>query len=192
MRILCFGDSNTYGYDPRSYIGGRYDAENRWVEILAQRTGWEVVNAGLCGRRIPQRPHARKRVNGLLSEHNPDIFLIMLGTNDLLQGASAAEVGSRMEAFLMQILPACQNSLLLAPPALKRGAWVEDDRLVTESALLAEEYERLAARLGISFANTARWDITLAFDGVHFSEEGHQVFAEHLLHVLNRKDDTFQ
>ena len=31
MNVICFGDSNTYGYDPRSYFGGRYDADNRWA-----------------------------------------------------------------------------------------------------------------------------------------------------------------
>ena len=35
MNIICFGDSNTYGYDPRGYFGGRYDADSRWVDILA-------------------------------------------------------------------------------------------------------------------------------------------------------------
>ena len=34
MKVICFGDSNTYGYDPRSYFGGRYDADIRWVDIL--------------------------------------------------------------------------------------------------------------------------------------------------------------
>ena len=24
QKILCYGDSNTYGYDPRAYLGGRY------------------------------------------------------------------------------------------------------------------------------------------------------------------------
>ncbi len=33
-RILCFGDSNTYGYDPRSYLGGRYPASVRWTALL--------------------------------------------------------------------------------------------------------------------------------------------------------------
>ena len=32
MNIICFGDSNTYGYDPRGYFGGRYGADCRWVE----------------------------------------------------------------------------------------------------------------------------------------------------------------
>ena len=37
MNVICFGDSNTYGYDPRSYLGGRYDPDSRWVDILAEK-----------------------------------------------------------------------------------------------------------------------------------------------------------
>ena len=50
MRLLCFGDSNTYGYDPRSYAGDRYPPESRWTDLLAESSGWEVVNMGLNGR----------------------------------------------------------------------------------------------------------------------------------------------
>ena len=53
MRLLCFGDSNTYGYDPRSYAGDRYPPESRWTDLLAEISGWEVVNMGLNGREIP-------------------------------------------------------------------------------------------------------------------------------------------
>ena len=74
MRILCFGDSNTYGYDPRDFFGGRYDA--CWVDLLAKRSGWDIINAGSNGREIPANPCP-------LPAH--DIFLVMLGTNDLLQ-----------------------------------------------------------------------------------------------------------
>ncbi|MFR5900125.1 MAG: hypothetical protein ACLUIO_11625 [Neglectibacter timonensis] len=52
MNIICFGDSNTYGYDPRGYFGGRYDADNRWVDILAAETGWTISNMGQNGREI--------------------------------------------------------------------------------------------------------------------------------------------
>ena len=34
MRIFCFGDSNTYGYDARSRLGERLPAWERWPEIL--------------------------------------------------------------------------------------------------------------------------------------------------------------
>ncbi len=44
MRILCFGDSNTYGYDPRGYFGGRYDAGDRWVDLLAEKLNIPLVD----------------------------------------------------------------------------------------------------------------------------------------------------
>lgn len=174
MRIQCFGDSNTYGYDPRGYFGGRYGSGDRWVDLLAERTGWEVRNAGANGREIPRNPYALR----LLTEHAPvDIFLVMLGTNDLLQGASAEEAAALMERFLRQLLPHCGNILLVAPPPMKRGAWVPADALVIESVRLGEQYGLLAQRLGISFADTHDWGIGLAFDGVHFTEDGHHTFA---------------
>lgn len=177
MRILCFGDSNTYGYDPRGFFGDRYGAGDRWVDILAKQTGHDLINAGSNSREIPRNPYAHR----LLTEHAPvDIFLVMLGINDLLQGASVKEAATRMEAFLNPLLPHCEQILLVAPPPMKRGAWVPSDVLVAESILLAEEYKLLAEKLNITFVDTRHWNIELTFDGVHFTEEGHHTFAENL------------
>ena len=181
LRIVCFGDSNTYGYDPRSYFGDRYGAEDRWVDLLAKQTGWDILNLGANGREIPRNPYALR----LLSKHAPvDIFIVMLGTNDLLQGASAKEAATRMETFLNQLLPHHKNILLVSPPPMKRGAWVPTDELVAESILLAAEYKLLAKKLNIRFVDTRHWDIELTFDGVHLTEDGNHAFAEHLIEYL--------
>ena len=177
MRILCFGDSNTYGYDPRGFFGGRYDAADRWTDRIAKQTGYEVINAGANGREIPRSLCMR--------QHAPvDMFLVMLGTNDLLQGASAEEAATRMEAFLRSLLPHCSQILLICPPPMKRGAWVPTDELVIESIRLAEQYKLLAEKLHIPFVDTHRWNIQLTFDGVHFTEAGHHSFADHLMECL--------
>lgn len=42
MKIVCFGDSNTYGYDPRGYFGGQYDYP--WPEILSKNLNRTVLN----------------------------------------------------------------------------------------------------------------------------------------------------
>lgn len=181
MRILCFGDSNTYGYDPRSYFGDRYPTEDRWVDIFKKNTGWEVRNAGVNGREIPHSPGEFRM---LFPHTGVDSIIIMLGTNDLLQGASASEAAARMEAFLKHLLPHCKSLLLVAPPPMKRGAWVPSNELAAESIRLAEEYHALAQKLHIPFIDTRRWNIDLAFDGVHFTEEGHRRFAEQLTKYL--------
>ena len=165
MRILCFGDSNTWGYDPRDFFGGRYDS--CWVDLL----GSDAINGGVNGRQIP-------RTAPPLPTH--DLLLVMLGTNDLLQGASPAEAAARMAQFLEQLLSSGEKILLIAPPPMKRGARVPTDELVADSMQLAVEYRKVAQRLNIDFVDTSGWDIGLCFDGVHFTEAGHYTFAEHL------------
>jgi len=64
-----------------------------------------------------------------------------------------------------------------APPQMEPGAWVGNPRTVKESHRLAGCYEAVARRLGIAFADAVAPGVGLAFDGVHFSETGHQAFA---------------
>ena len=74
--------------------------------------------------------------------------------------------------------------ILIAPPPMKRGEWVPTEDLITASRELAVQYALVAQRLSIPFVNTRHWDIPLAFDGVHFTEEGHRIFARRLLETL--------
>lgn len=172
MRVICFGDSNTWGYDPCSYLGGRY--ERCWVDHLAKMTGWNLSNRGLNGREIPEE--------AFLLPDDVRWFLVMLGTNDLLQGWSSEETAERMRCFL-EPMPT-EKLLLISPPPLTRGEWVAEDELVLESTRLAGEYRILAAELHIDFVDAAAWNIPLCFDGVHFTEEGHWLFAEGLYRYI--------
>ena len=184
MRMLCYGDSNTYGYDPRGFFDDRYSEESRWVDILKHRTGWQIQNEGSNGRQIPVRPVQYQHVAELLTRSETNLFAIMLGTNDLLQGHSAQECCCRMEAFIRILQPLCGQIFLIAPPPLKRGAWVTEEKLFSESVKLAEAYQALSRRLGIAFVDAGKWNVELAFDGVHFTEEGHRSFAQGLYAYL--------
>ena len=44
--VICFGDSNTYGYDPPVLSGGRYGPDSRWVDLLAARTAGTSATRG--------------------------------------------------------------------------------------------------------------------------------------------------
>ena len=129
MKILCIGDSNTYGYDPRSYIGDRYPAEVRWTDRLEN---CDVINFGVNGMTIPRAPSgaqrgfsaaspASSRYAGLIKLHEPDLVIVMLGTNDLFSGLSARQIADRMEAFLDSIMEAGKPILLISPPVLQYG-----------------------------------------------------------------------
>lgn len=178
MKILCIGDSNTYGYDPRSYIGSRYPEDVRWTGRLGDH---EVINCGLNGMTVP-RNHQRQV--GLINLHEPDLVTVMLGTNDLLSGLDADEITERMGRFLDSLLSAGRPVLLIAPPVLQYGDWVTDDEYIWESEDLGAKYRELAESKGCSFADSGEWDIEVTFDGVHFSPEGHEAFAQKLEELL--------
>jgi lysophospholipase L1-like esterase len=55
---------------------------------------------------------------------------------------------------------------------------------VEESKALSWQYKTLEERLGLPYADAGQWDIGLAYDGVHFTEEGHARFAERLASCL--------
>ena len=170
MKVLCIGDSNTYGYDPRSFLGGRYPKTDRWVDILAHRTGWEILNLGENGRSVPQGP--------VCLPAKADLVIVMLGTNDLLQGEPPDRTVERMKHFLQGLLAQGEKILLVAPPPMAPGQWVTDQALVDASRLLARRYRELAGQLKIRFADAGAWNVTLAYDGVHFTQEGHRAFAD--------------
>ena len=185
MKILCFGDSNTYGYDPRSYFGGQYPAQHRWVDLLAQKLGCKAVNAGENGREIPRREGELQRFDLMLSNQKPlDLLLVMLGGNDLLQGNSVEAIAQRMEAFLTRIPLEKSQIVLIGPPRMKPGAWITDTRLLDDCVRLNATYRTVAEKLEICFVDASDWDIEVTFDGVHYSEQGHQTFAENLYLVL--------
>jgi lysophospholipase L1-like esterase len=91
MTIVCFGDSNTWGYVPGS-DGERFSREIRWPARLAAALGsaWEVIAEGLNGRTAAVDNPVEDGRNGLpyflpcLRSHKPvDLVVIYLGTNDV-------------------------------------------------------------------------------------------------------------
>ena len=184
-RVICFGDSNTFGYDPRSYLGSQYPEDVRWTGLLRDM-GWDVVNYGQNGLRIP-RESQFPAITDLLHRTAPaDVVTVMLGGNDLLNGMTAEETAARMKALLrcMKEHAGAAVVLLIAPPPLRLGDWVQTRGLIDESKRLGGLYRQLAGKLDIAFADAGAWDVALTFDGVHFSPEGHAAFAKGLAQAL--------
>ena len=178
MKILCLGDSNTWGYDPRSFYGSRYPADVRWTDQLGDST---VINCGMNGLSIPQNALVYR---DLIKSKSPDLTIVMLGSNDLLEGASAAVTTERMNSFLMEIKAVTPAILLISPPSMLRGEWVQSEKLISESKKNGTMYRKLAESLEVLFADADEWQVDLSFAGVHFTEEGHASFAEGLKRTL--------
>ena len=88
--VVCFGDSNTWGYMPSGE--GRYPFEKRWTTIVQRELGdnYFVIPEGLNGRTTVFEDPVEGDKSGLshlstiLETHKPmDLIVILLGTNDL-------------------------------------------------------------------------------------------------------------
>lgn len=177
-KIICIGDSNTYGYDPRSYLADRYAKNVRWTGRL-EEAGFEVINLGMNGICIPK--DGRSMVP-LLEQYEPyDLCVVMLGSNDLLEGADAKEAGRRMKHFL-EGLP--RKVLLISPVPFVQGQWISDPAQIKASEELGYEYRRIAESMHIPFADAGNWNVKLSYDGVHYLPEGHEAFAEGLAETI--------
>lgn len=172
MKVICFGDSNTFGYNPYARCGEPYDP--RWTDILAEITGWQVINQGVNGREVPDEP--------FFISSDTDLFLVMLGTNDLLQLDTPEAAAKRMEIFLSGV--DASKVVLIAPPPMVLGEWVQDEELIEDSIHMSELYRDLSERLGLRFMDAGDWKIPLAYDGVHFTGDGQYIFANCLYTAL--------
>ena len=184
--ILFYGDSNTYGYDPADFYENRYPLEKCWTTILQNQLGeeWNVIPQGLNGRKIPDLLYDRKRIEHLLNSlTEKDIFAVMLGTNDLLitEQPDAEDAVRKMREFLTFLteLKSPEQILLIAPVHVgnAKSKIPIYRKAYEENRKMNQGYRELAEKFGTLFADAGEWEIKLAADYVHFSEEGHGRFA---------------
>ena len=196
-KAFFYGDSNTYGYDPAGYFGGRYPRGVRWTSILKDRLAgeWEISADGMPGRAIPSGRRALEYFRGSLRAEMPvDLFAVMLGTNDILGTRHPDAVRTAMEmGDLIEVVGelGVPQIMLIAPPKIEFtpssfemsyvcGSSSTADLYVEEGKKLTEAYRKIAARRGLLFADASSWALDFAFDGVHLSENGHAVFAQEM------------
>lgn len=106
MKIICYGDSNTYGYDPRLGSSGRLAKNERWTGILDSESDLEIANEGMCGRCIPSSTAEFNSLKKILRQHSDaDMLIIMLGSNDLFmtRNATAEIIADKMQNMLVNV-----------------------------------------------------------------------------------------
>lgn len=106
--ILCYGDSNTWGYAPcadtTNFRLMRYRRDERWTGLLqkALGEGYYVIEEGLNGRttnldyHVPPDRNGKTYLPSCLYSHSPvDLVILALGGNDFKAyfNRSAEEIG---------------------------------------------------------------------------------------------------
>lgn len=197
MRILCIGDSNTWGYNPEN--GWRH--ENRWTKVLQKLMPEnEIVEEGMNGRTLLSvDPFIQERcgimgLKMLLMSHKPiDLVVVMLGTNELKTSfeCSAEYVAKGIEEFIKVIKDETLwdrfnvPRLLVVSPVLIREELIVngdvfggyDEKSVRESQRLAGTIEEVCKNYEVDFINAADYAEASLVDNLHMDEENHRKLA---------------
>jgi len=198
--ILCFGDSNTWGYTP--ITGERYERSSRWPGALQNFLGnlFHIKEEGLSGRTIANNIKGRAPRSGkeilpvLLETHQPlDLVIVSLGTNDLMHdfGHSAKCIAQNMKELCLLINTSDFNAqhkpkikiMIISPPHL--AALPEEDQQLFQhgfekSQQLAIHYQQIAQELNIDFLDAQEIIQTTDLDGIHWTAEQQNRLAEAL------------
>jgi acyl-CoA thioesterase-1 len=169
--VLAFGDSVTHGTGAKP--GQDYPS------LLAQQTGWQVINAGVPGDTARA---AKDRLAPLLREHQPELVIVELGGNDFLRRQQTSRVKQDLLSIVNTSLGYGAITVLVAVPRLSLlragvGA-LKDDGIY---AALAEETNVILVE---DIFSEVLSDETLRADAVHPNAQGYQVFTKRLIEAL--------
>ena len=182
MKIVCLGDSLTYGFGARR--------SRVWTKIAQDKLGVEIINEGICG----------DTTNGMMSRfHNavyaksPESVLIMGGVNDFIVGADLSVVKSNIMSMAHQSIAKYIDPIIGIPTKIDvenvRKDWAEFSDFNTVAEKL-EEYQQWIKTFCKTF-NIKYIDFYNEFnkeagaeakefyvDGLHFNDRGNEILAE--------------
>ncbi len=202
-RILCFGDSNTWGYIPGT--AERYDEETRWTCLLQNKLGceYQIVEEGMSGRTTLFNCDYDEFLNGknalgfiLKSQLPLDAVVLMLGTNDLVDHhMDRVELGITELVRMIKnanavfrsktpIFPNGDVKLLLVSPLPFGKTAALSEAIKEESKLYPEVYKRVAEVSNVNFLDPTELIRPSEVDGIHFSPEAHSILAEEIYKKL--------
>ncbi|QVL44802.1 MAG: arylesterase [Methylophilaceae bacterium] len=103
--VVILGDSLSYGK-------GAARGED-YPSLLAERTDWHIVNAGVPGDTSAQ---GLARLPELLATHRPTLLMIVLGGNDFLRNINVVETEANIRAIIQVAKLNKVQAILVAIP----------------------------------------------------------------------------
>lgn len=208
-RILCYGDSNTWGFKPKKECSEnwnmRFDENTRWTGVLQKLLGdeYKIIEEGLNGRTSafddPQDDtrNGLKHIATCMQTNMPiDMAIVMLGTNDVKSFfpytpyVIANGVGRVIDEI--RKIDYGKNGkmpevLLVSPISINEDAakgWIGGEfgmDSVEKNRLLPVYLEKIALDRGVHFFDIGAYVSADPADGIHMNENGHRVMAEKML-----------
>ncbi|PIT95905.1 acylhydrolase [Candidatus Falkowbacteria bacterium CG10_big_fil_rev_8_21_14_0_10_37_14] len=203
LRIMCYGDSNTWGYIPVK--GTRYPFDKRWTGIFQNIIGikYEVIEEGLNGRTTDLDDPSHEGMNGLsclapcLKSHFPiDYLIIMLGSNDLknrfYRDAKSIAIGIRRIVQKVRDLCIAEGQslpkiILINPPTVDEQMCNLAETFkgaLKKSKMLPELYANISVKEKCILIDLQKFVKTSKHDGFHLDEKGHATIGKMVSSVI--------
>jgi lysophospholipase L1-like esterase len=202
--IVAFGDSNTWGYDPKS--ASRYKPDVRWTGVMQRELGPDcrVIEEGLNGRTTvfddPIEPDRRGAdyLPPCLRSHAPlDLLIVALGCNDMKKrfSASPGDIANGAERLILMARAeavgpdgAPPTILLVAPPPIAKLTEFAEmfEGAKEKSAVLAQRYRAVAERQSVGFLDSGEFVACSDLDGIHFEAAAHAVLGRAIAEAARR------
>jgi len=199
--VLCFGDSNTWGYDPATQT--RFSKKIRWTGVLQELLGsnYNIIEEGLNGRTTNVdekhehglgyfRPYrsAMDLLSVLIETNSPlDLIIVMLGTNDMKSNfnQSADMIADNMRLVCESIISndyfQSKSIVLISPTHINENSPNLLDSFIgttEKSQSFSHSYKQIADDLNLYFLDASNYVITNEIDGLHWDEHQHNDFAK--------------
>lgn len=198
-KILCFGDSNTFGYNPNN--GSRYNENSRWTGILKNlcKNNYEIIEAGCNNRTAFSNNPDGIQFTGymILPEYLKkfyDIIILAIGINDLQKfyNPTLEEFETGIENLIKKIresLPNC-NIIILSPSYITENIlnsnfrFMFNETSIEKSKQITPIYEKIANEYNCKFLDLNKIVIPSEIDGLHYEVEEHKKIAQSIITLL--------
>lgn len=191
-KILCFGDSNTYGFNPNN--SKRYEINERWSGILKISLKDFIIEEKGCNNRTCFNNQGELNSLEIINNYlNKDyaFAIIQLGINDL-QFHYEVDLNVLEENLVNLIKKINQNTkvILLCPNSIKENILTSyfnclfNENSIEKSKKLPEIYKKVANKTNSLLINLNDFAETSNIDGLHYDIENHNKIARKLIEIL--------
>lgn len=189
MKIICLGDSLTYGFGVRR--------SKVWTKLAQDKSGIEIINEGING---DTSGGMLARFYNAVCAKSPDAVFIMGGANDLIAGADLGTVKSNIMSMTHQSIAKYIDPIIGIPariiPENVRNDWAEFSDFTRVSKEIEKYHDwiiEFCKTFNVKYvdfysefekeAQTNTEDLYL--DGLHFNERGNEIMAEIFCRSIN-------
>lgn len=198
-KILCFGDSNTFGYNPHN--GNRYNESSRWTGILKNlcKNNYEIIEAGCNNRTAFSNNPNGIQFTGykVLPEYLKEIYdtiIFAIGINDLQKfyNPTLEEFETGIENIIKKIRennPNC-DIIILSPSYITENIlnsnfrFMFNETSIEKSKQITPIYEKIANEYNCKFLDLNKIVIPSEIDGLHYDIEEHKKIAQSIITLL--------